>query len=65
MKKENTYHICHAIIVVAYMVLVGAVVFVSNNFAYLWLLLAVLVYQPWHKLAEIKKPEATESRENS
>ena len=65
MKKENVYYICHTVIVVVYMVLVGAVVFVSGKYAYLWLLLAVLVYQPWHKLAEIKKPEATESRENS
>lgn len=57
MKAENIFYICHAVIVVAFMVLVGTVVFVSNNYSYLWLLLAILVYQPWYRLSEPKKTE--------
>lgn len=67
MKAENIFYICHAVIVVAFMVLVGTVVFVSGNYSYLWLLLAILVYQPWYKLTETKKTEkgASESQVNS
>ncbi|MCK8622611.1 hypothetical protein [Prevotella sp. E13-27] len=60
MKTENTFYVCHAVIVVAYMVLVGTVVFVSGNYSYLWLLAAIFVYQPWYKLTETKKPDVGE-----
>lgn len=60
MKTENTFYVCHAVIVVAFMVLVGTVVFVSCNYNYLWLLLSILVYQPWYKLSGIKRPDDDE-----
>ena len=63
--EKNIYYICHTIIVVTYMVLVGVVVFVSSNYLYLWLLLAILVYQPWYKLKDVKGNGAADSQEKS
>lgn len=60
MKTEKNFYVCHTVIVVAFMVLVGTVVFVSGNYNYLWLLLSILVYQPWYKLSGIKRSDEDE-----
>ncbi len=65
MNKEKLYAITHTVIVVAFMILVGFVVYIKDNCDYLWLLGAILLYQPWYRLREIKLPEEEKDQANS
>ena len=50
MKDKNLKYIAHAIIVVAFMGLIAFVIYYTGKTAFLWLLLFVLLYQPWGDL---------------
>lgn len=62
MKNNNLKYIAHAVIVVAFMGLIAFVISYTGKTAFLWLLLFILLYQPWNDLGG-KKQESKDNEE--